>query len=110
MEPSTLRDDMVASLEHEMKGLVRSEYVGLALRAVPRHEFVPLEAHEGAYTDQSFDHRGRKYCPRVPSPNYWKLSTFDRRIRSSSSALASATRPPCWRKSSAKRTSTRWTS
>lgn len=60
MEPSALRDDMVASLEHEMKGLVRSEYIGLALRTVPRHEFIPLEAHEGAYTDQSFDHRGTK--------------------------------------------------
>ncbi|WP_423743208.1 protein-L-isoaspartate O-methyltransferase (plasmid) [Haladaptatus sp. SPP-AMP-3] len=60
MEPTVLRDDMVASLEHEMKGLVRSEHVGLALRTVPRHEFVPLEASDGAYSDRSFDHRGTR--------------------------------------------------
>ncbi len=60
MEPAVLRDDMVASLEHEMKGLVRSDHVGLALRTVPRHEFVPIDADEGAYSDQSFDHRGTR--------------------------------------------------
>ncbi|WP_266075137.1 protein-L-isoaspartate O-methyltransferase family protein [Haladaptatus caseinilyticus] len=60
MEPPVLRDDMVASLEHEMKGLVRSDHVGLALRTVPRHEFVPIDADEGAYSDQSFDHRGTR--------------------------------------------------
>ncbi|WP_435151530.1 protein-L-isoaspartate O-methyltransferase family protein [Haladaptatus sp. DFWS20] len=60
MEPAVLRDDMVASLEHEMKGLVRSDHVGLALRTVPRHEFVPIDADAGAYSDQSFDHRGTR--------------------------------------------------
>ncbi|SIQ74835.1 protein-L-isoaspartate(D-aspartate) O-methyltransferase [Haladaptatus litoreus] len=60
MEPAVLRDDMVASLEHEMKGLVRSDNVGLALRTVPRHEFVPIDAEQGAYADQSFDHRGTR--------------------------------------------------
>lgn len=60
MEPAVLRDDMVASLEHETKGVVRSEWVGFALRTVPRHEFVPIDAEQGAYSDQSFDHRGTR--------------------------------------------------
>ncbi|WP_458207070.1 protein-L-isoaspartate O-methyltransferase family protein [Haladaptatus sp. NG-SE-30] len=60
MESAVLRDDMVASLEHETKGVVRSDHVGLALRTVPRQEFVPVDADQGAYTDQSFDHRGTR--------------------------------------------------
>ncbi len=51
-----LRDDMVDSLEHEAKGVVRSDAVGLAMRTVPRHEFVDGEA----YADRSFEHRGTR--------------------------------------------------
>ncbi|WP_440007272.1 protein-L-isoaspartate O-methyltransferase family protein [Halomicrococcus sp. SG-WS-1] len=65
MDPAVLRDDMVASLEHETKALVRSDDVSQALRTVPRHEFVPADADRGAYLDQSFDHRGT----RVLSPS-----------------------------------------
>ncbi|WP_458190670.1 protein-L-isoaspartate O-methyltransferase family protein [Haladaptatus sp. NG-WS-4] len=60
MESAVLRDDMVASLEHETKGVVRSDHVGLALRTVPRQEFVPVDADQGAYADQSFDYRGTR--------------------------------------------------
>ena len=42
MEPAILRDDMVDSLEHEAKRVVRSERIGLAMREVPRHEFVEI--------------------------------------------------------------------
>jgi protein-L-isoaspartate(D-aspartate) O-methyltransferase len=41
MDLAVLRDDMVDSLEHEAKDVVSSEAVGLALRSVPRHEFLP---------------------------------------------------------------------
>jgi protein-L-isoaspartate(D-aspartate) O-methyltransferase len=49
MEPAVLRDDMVDSLEHEAKAVVRSDAVGLAMREVPRHEFVDDE--RSAYAD-----------------------------------------------------------
>ncbi len=49
MERAVLRDDMVDGLEHVSKGVVRSERVGLAMRAVPRHEFVTDE--RAAYAD-----------------------------------------------------------
>ncbi|MFB6081229.1 MAG: protein-L-isoaspartate O-methyltransferase [Halanaeroarchaeum sp.] len=56
MEFAALRDEMVASLQHETKGVVSSEALGRAMRAVPRHEFVDV-GHR-AYMDQSFEHRG----------------------------------------------------
>jgi protein-L-isoaspartate(D-aspartate) O-methyltransferase len=84
MEPAVLRDDMVASLEHELKGgLVRSESVSLALRTVPRHEFVPLEASDGAYSDQSFDHRGTRIL--APSTVARLLEALD--VRETDSVL-----------------------
>ncbi|MFC4406436.1 protein-L-isoaspartate O-methyltransferase family protein [Haloarchaeobius iranensis] len=58
MEPAALRDDMVDSLEYDAKGVVHSDAVGLALREVPRHEFVPEE--QRAYTDQSHEHAGTR--------------------------------------------------
>ncbi|MEF8773531.1 MAG: protein-L-isoaspartate O-methyltransferase [Halobacteriales archaeon] len=63
MDPSTLREDMVDSLEHEAKGLVRSERVAIAMRTVPRQSFVP--ADEGAYADREFERLGS----RVLSPS-----------------------------------------
>lgn len=60
MERAVLRDDMVASLEHETKGWIETEPVSLAMRAVPRHEFVPSEHRERAYTDCSFERLGSR--------------------------------------------------
>lgn len=60
MERAVLRDDMVASLEHETKGWIETESVSLAMRAVPRHEFVPPEQGERAYTDCSFERFGSR--------------------------------------------------
>lgn len=51
MEPAVLRDDMVDGLEHETKGVIRSESVGLAMRTVPRHRFVSDD--RAAYADRS---------------------------------------------------------
>ncbi|MFC6731619.1 MULTISPECIES: protein-L-isoaspartate O-methyltransferase [unclassified Haladaptatus] len=56
MDLAVLRDDMVASLEHESKRCVTSDAVSIAMRTVPRHCFV--DDARGAYTDQAFDHRG----------------------------------------------------
>ncbi|WP_336360792.1 protein-L-isoaspartate O-methyltransferase family protein [Haladaptatus sp. ZSTT2] len=56
MDLAVLRDDMVASLEHESKQCVYSEAVSIAMRTVPRHCFI--DDARGAYTDQAFDHRG----------------------------------------------------
>lgn len=52
-----LRDDMVEGLSHPSKGVLSSEALTVALREVPRHEFVPAEP-EAAYADKAFDHRG----------------------------------------------------
>ncbi|MWG35590.1 protein-L-isoaspartate O-methyltransferase family protein [Halomarina oriensis] len=56
MEPDVLREDMVDSLEYEAKGVVRSDAVGLAMRDVPRHEFVGDE--DSAYADRAHEHHG----------------------------------------------------
>ena len=58
MDPAVLRDDMVASLEHEIKGVLHSGPVSLAMRRVARHEFV--EDERGAYEDRDLDHRGTR--------------------------------------------------
>jgi len=63
MEPAVLRDDMVDSLEHEAKAVVRSDSVGLAMREVPREEFVDEEA--GAYADTA----QRSHGTRVLAPS-----------------------------------------
>ncbi len=63
MDPAVLRDDMVAGLVHESKGVVRSESVGAAMRAVPRHEFV--EDDRAAYADTPHE----RYGTRVLSPS-----------------------------------------
>jgi len=58
MDPAVLRDDMVDSLEHPSKGVVRSDALSVAMRAVPRHEFVDDE--RGAYADRSFERFGTR--------------------------------------------------
>ena len=58
MDPAVVRDDMVDGLEHESKAVVHSEAVSVAMRAVPREEFVADEA--AAYADRSFEHAGTR--------------------------------------------------
>jgi protein-L-isoaspartate(D-aspartate) O-methyltransferase len=63
MDPAVLREDMVDSLEHEAKAVVDSEQLGLALRSVPREEFLPDDAD--AYADVTH----RVYGTRVLAPS-----------------------------------------
>jgi protein-L-isoaspartate(D-aspartate) O-methyltransferase len=58
MDPAVLRDDMVDSLEHESKGCVHSDAVSVAMRTVPRHEFVADD--RGAYADRPFERLGTR--------------------------------------------------
>jgi protein-L-isoaspartate(D-aspartate) O-methyltransferase len=58
MDDAVLRDDMVDSLAHDSKGVVHSEHVARAMRAVPRHEFV--DHGDRAYLDRAFEHRGTR--------------------------------------------------
>jgi len=58
MDLAVLRDDMVDSLHHESKGCLTDERVSLAMRAVPRHEFV--DAESGAYADRAFERHGTR--------------------------------------------------
>ncbi|MFC7021220.1 MULTISPECIES: protein-L-isoaspartate O-methyltransferase family protein [Haloarcula] len=62
MDPAVLRDDMVASLEHDSKGVVHSDWLSAAMRAVPREAFV---GEEQAYSDRPFERLGT----RVLAPN-----------------------------------------
>jgi len=63
MDLAVLRDDMVDSLEHDAKAVVHSENLGLALRNVPRHEFV--DDDQQAYADTEH----RQLGTRVLSPS-----------------------------------------
>ncbi|MFQ3319793.1 MAG: protein-L-isoaspartate(D-aspartate) O-methyltransferase [Natronomonas sp.] len=63
MDSVVLRDDMVDSLEHEAKAIVRSEHVSIAMREVPREPFV--EDESVAYADRSAERLGT----RVLSPS-----------------------------------------
>ena len=56
MDPAVLRDDMVDGLEHESKGVVHSDAVGLAMRNVPRHAFVSDD--HAAHADRSHREEG----------------------------------------------------
>lgn len=58
MDRAVLRDDMVDSLEHPAKGVVQSEQVGLALREVPRHEFI--DDDQRAYADVAHRYAGTR--------------------------------------------------
>jgi protein-L-isoaspartate(D-aspartate) O-methyltransferase len=58
MDPAVLREDMVDSLEHEAKGFVRSEAVGVAMRTVPREAFVGDE--RVAYQDRAAERLGTR--------------------------------------------------
>jgi protein-L-isoaspartate(D-aspartate) O-methyltransferase len=54
MEPAAVREDMVDGLEHESKGVIESESLSVAMRNVPRHEFLPEE--RAAYADRTTEH------------------------------------------------------
>lgn len=58
MDLAVLRDDMVDSLEHPSKGCVQSDAVSVAMRSVPRHEFV--EDERAAYADRAFERFGTR--------------------------------------------------
>jgi len=58
MDAAVLRDDMVDSLEHEAKDVLRSDALGVAMRAVPRHEFV--DDDRGAYADTAHEVEGSR--------------------------------------------------
>lgn len=58
MDLSVLRDDMVQGLEHESKGVLESSSISVAMRTVPRHEFVGDASAEAAYQDCAFTYRG----------------------------------------------------
>ncbi|GGL68715.1 protein-L-isoaspartate O-methyltransferase family protein [Halocalculus aciditolerans] len=60
MEYAAVREDMVASLEHDTKRVVRSRTLGDAMRSVPRHEFVETDVPHRAYADRSFEHQGTR--------------------------------------------------
>jgi protein-L-isoaspartate(D-aspartate) O-methyltransferase len=49
MDLELVREDMVDSLEHEAKAVVRTEAVSAAMRSVPRHAF--LDDEREAYSD-----------------------------------------------------------
>ena len=63
MEPAVLREDMVDSLEHEAKGVVRSGRISVAMRETPREAF--LQDERAAYADRDFERHGT----RVLSPS-----------------------------------------
>ncbi|MFC6716238.1 protein-L-isoaspartate O-methyltransferase [Natrialbaceae archaeon GCM10025810] len=63
MDPAVLREDMVDGLESEEKDVLRNEAVAVAMRDVPRHEFV--EHERSAYADRDHEYLGT----RVLSPS-----------------------------------------
>lgn len=55
MDPAVLREDMVDSLEFEAKGHISSSSLSVAMREVPRHEFIE---GAGAYEDVRREYLG----------------------------------------------------
>jgi protein-L-isoaspartate(D-aspartate) O-methyltransferase len=54
MDPAVLREDMVDGLEHALGGV--DERVAIAMRTVPRHEFVP----EAPYDNRTQEYEGTR--------------------------------------------------
>jgi protein-L-isoaspartate(D-aspartate) O-methyltransferase len=53
MDPAVLREDLVDGLESPSKGVLTDEAVAIAMRDVPRHEF--LEDDRAAYADREHE-------------------------------------------------------
>ncbi|NGM68592.1 protein-L-isoaspartate O-methyltransferase [Natronolimnobius sp. AArcel1] len=58
MDPAVLREDMVDSLESEAKNVLKDEAVAVAMRDVPRHEFV--DEARAAYEDREHETLGTR--------------------------------------------------
>ncbi|UTF54695.1 protein-L-isoaspartate O-methyltransferase family protein [Natronosalvus rutilus] len=58
MDPAVLREDMVDGLVHESKGVLADESLAVAMRDVPRHEFVENES--AAYADRAHECHGTR--------------------------------------------------
>ncbi|APX97337.1 protein-L-isoaspartate O-methyltransferase family protein [Natronorubrum daqingense] len=58
MDPAVLREDMVDGLESAAKDVLHDETVAVAMRDVPRHEFLPDE--QTAYADRVHDVLGTR--------------------------------------------------
>ena len=58
MDPAVLREDMVDSLAHEAKAILADDAVGVAMRDVPRQEFVDDE--RAAYEDREHERLGTR--------------------------------------------------
>ncbi|MDQ2050951.1 protein-L-isoaspartate O-methyltransferase [Natronolimnohabitans sp. A-GB9] len=58
MDPAVLREDMVDGLESPAKDVLDDEAVAVAMRDVPRHEF--LEDERSAYADREHDVLGTR--------------------------------------------------
>ena len=93
MDDAALREDMVDSLAHESKGVLRSDRVALAMREVPRDPFVA--DGDRAYVDQASRHRGaRVLAPRAcPSTHRSTASSSRPRGRVRQRPSASNWRP-----------------
>lgn len=76
MDPAVLREDMVDSLEYEAKAVLEDDDVGVAMREVPRHEFVADE--RVAYADRDHECLGtRVLAPSVVARLLQALSLGD---------------------------------
>ncbi|OVE83721.1 protein-L-isoaspartate O-methyltransferase family protein [Natronolimnobius baerhuensis] len=58
MDPAVLREDMVDGLEAAPKEILEDDAVGVAMRDVPRHEFVDEE--RAAYEDREYEAHGTR--------------------------------------------------
>lgn len=73
MDPAVLREDMVDSLEHEVKSVLHTDRVALAMREVPREAFV--ENERVAYADRAIEADGTTVL--APSTAARLLETLD---------------------------------
>ncbi|EMA31877.1 protein-L-isoaspartate O-methyltransferase family protein [Halobiforma nitratireducens] len=76
MDPAVLREDMVDGLESPTKGVLADENVAVAMRDVPRHEFVDDE--RAAYADREHEALGtRVLAPSTVARLFEVLSVED---------------------------------
>ncbi|WP_436346650.1 protein-L-isoaspartate O-methyltransferase family protein [Natronorubrum sp. FCH18a] len=73
MDPAVLREDMVDGLESDAKDVLHDETVAVAMRDVPRHEF--LEDDRSAYADREHEILGTRVL--APTTAARLLQTLD---------------------------------